>query len=120
MPDKTRCRIEDCHVLKHIVPSPGVSEVDMGLLGGSTVYYWLEDYETGVLGVKVLEAERVFLPKESASAFHEGDEVFYDDSTNTLQETSAGRYRVGKALADAAALTTEVFVDFHGNHALVV
>jgi predicted RecA/RadA family phage recombinase len=120
MPDKTMCRIEDCHVLQHAVASPGVSEADMGLLGDSTVYYWLEAYATGAIGTKVIEAERVKLPKASAAVFAQGDEVYFDTSNLNVDESQAGRYRCGKALEAAAALTTEVLVDFWGNQAEIV
>lgn len=120
MPDLLKCQIEDCHVLQHVVASPGVSEGDMGLLGDSTVYAWLEAYATGAIGTKIIEAERVKLPKASAAVFAQGDEVFFDTSTLNLDESQAGRYRCGKALESAAALTTEVLVDFWGNKAQIV
>jgi len=119
MPDILKCRIEDTHNLTATVPSPGVSEGDMGLIE-DTVYAWLEDYATGDLGVKIIEAERIDLPKESAAAFTKGDYVYYDDSTHTLNTTSAGRYRCGIAREDAAALTTTVEVDFWGHDAVAV
>ena len=120
MPDILKCRVEDCHVLKYQVPSPGVSEGDMGLLGNGTVYAWLEDYATGDIGVKVLEAERITLPAASAAVFAIGDKVFFDTGTLNLNATGGGRYRCGTALAAKAALELTVFVDFHGNNAVAV
>jgi predicted RecA/RadA family phage recombinase len=120
MPDLLKCRIEDCHVIQHVVASPGVTEGDMGLLGDSTVYAWLETYATGVIGTKITEAERITLPAASAAVFAIGDEVYFDTSNLNLDESQAGRYRCGKALAAKAALETSVLVDFWGNQAEIV
>jgi hypothetical protein len=120
MPDILKCKLEDCHVLQHSVASPGVTEGDMGLLGDSTVYVWLEDYATGDIGVKVIEAERITLPAASAAVFAIGDGVFFDTSNLNVDESQAGRYRCGKALAAKAALETTVLVDFWGNQAEIV
>jgi predicted RecA/RadA family phage recombinase len=119
MPDILKCRIEDCHMIQHVVASPGVSEGDMDLVE-DTVYVWLEDYATGEIGVKIIEAERITLPKETGVAFSMGDDVFYDDSTNSLNATGVGRYWCGKARTDAALTDTTVEVDFQGNDARVV
>ena len=120
MPDILKCRIEDCHVLKYEVPSPGVSEGDMGLLGDGTIYAWLEDYETGDIGVKVIEAERITLPAASAAVFAVGDKAFFHPTNLNLDETGAGNYRCATVLAAKAALELTVLVDFHGNNAVAV
>lgn len=117
MPDLLKCRIEDCHVLQATVPSPGVSKGDMGLLE-NTVYAWLEDYETGDLGVKIIEAERIMLPKVAADVFAIGDYVYYIAATTNLTSTSTGTYRCGVCRVAAPALTTEVEVDFWGHDAV--
>ncbi len=117
MPDLLKCRIEDCHVLQHVVASPGVSEGDMGLLE-DTVYAWLEDYATGDVGVKIIEAERITLPATSASVFAVGDYVYYIAATANLTDTNTGTYRCGICLKAKAALETEVLVDFWGNKAV--
>jgi len=119
MPNLLRCRIEDCHVLKYTVPSPGVSEADMGLQE-DTVYAWLEDYETGVVGVKIIEAERIILPAASAATFSVGDYVYYDDTAKNLQGTAGGRYRCGVCRVAKVALETSVEVDFWGHDAVAV
>lgn len=106
-------------MIQATVPSPGVEEGNMSLVE-DTVYVWLEDYETGVVGVKIIEAERITLPKESGVAFSMGDDVFYDDTSKNLTTTQAGRYWCGKARADAALTDTTVEVDFQGNDARVV
>lgn len=120
MPNLLRCRIEDCHVLKATVPSPGVTEGDMGLLGDGTIFAWLEDYATGEIGVKIIESERIILPAASAAVFAIGDKAFFDTSNLNLDETGSGRYRCATVLAAKAALETSVLVDFHGNNAVAV
>jgi predicted RecA/RadA family phage recombinase len=117
MPDILKCKIEDCHVLKHEVASPGVSEGDMGLLE-DTVYAWLEDYETGAIGVKVIEAERIVLPATSASTFSVGNYVYYIAATANLTNTNTGTYRCGICRKAKAALELTVEVDFWGNRAI--
>jgi predicted RecA/RadA family phage recombinase len=119
MPDILKCRIEDTHSLHLTVPSPGVSEGDMGLLE-DTVYAWLEDYETGELGVKIIEAERIVLPKENGVVFAQGDYVYYDDTNKNLTTTHSGDYRCGTARADAAADDATVEVDFWGHDAVLI
>lgn len=119
MPTTLKCRIEDTHSLIHTVASPGVSAGDMGLLE-DTVYFWLEDYDAGVQGVKIIEAERAVLPKESGVTFSQGDYVYYDDTNHNLTTTGAGRYRCGVARADAALTDTTVEVDFWGHDAVAV
>lgn len=118
MPDILKCRIEDTHHLLATVPSPGVSEGDMGVVE-DTVYVWLEDYATGETGVKIIEAERIVLAKE-AVAFDQGDYVYYDPTTGTLNVTGAGNYRCGIAREDAAAGDDTVEIDFWGNSAVAV
>jgi hypothetical protein len=85
-----------------------------------TVYFWLDDYETGDLGVKVIEAERVILPAASAATFSVGDYVYYDDSTNDLNGTAGGRYRCGICRVAKVALELTVEVDFWGHDAVAV
>lgn len=119
MSNVLKCRIEDTHSLILTVPSPGVDAGDMGLLE-DTVYFWLDDYATGVQGVKIIEAERAVLPKESGVTFTEGDYVYYDDTNKNLTTTAGGRYRCGIARADAALTDTTVEVDFWGHDAVAV
>lgn len=119
MPDILKCRIEDTHSLQATVPSPGVSEGDMDLVE-DTVFAWLEDYETGEIGIKIIEAERIVLPKASAAVFAMGDYVYYDDATNDLNGTAGGRYRCGVARAAAGAGVLTVEVDFWGHDAVAV
>ena len=119
MPDILKCRIEDTHSLQLVVPSPGVSEGKMGMIN-KTVYAWLEDYATGELGIKIIEAERIVLPKVAATVFAVGDWVFFDPVTSTLTTTASGHYRCGVCRAAAAASTTTVEVDFTGNNAIYV
>jgi len=115
-----RCKLEDCHVLEGLVaPSPGVSAGDMGLIE-ATVYAYLSDYATGESCVKIIEAERIVLPKEARVAFDVGDDVFYDNSTATLNATGVGRYWCGKCVEAADADDSTVLVDFSGNDAEVV
>lgn len=119
MPNNLRCKIEDCHVLQATVPSPGVTAGDMDMVE-DTIYFWLSDGDTGDTGVKVIEAERVILPAASAATFSVGDYVYYDDSTNDLNGTGAGRYRCGICRVAKVALETTVEVDFYGNDAIAV
>jgi predicted RecA/RadA family phage recombinase len=114
MPDILKCRIEDTHHLTATVPSPGVSEGDMGKTE-DTVYAWLEDYETGELGVKIIEAERIVLPKVAGDVFAVGDFVYYVAATGNLTSTSTGTFRCGICRVAAPALTTTVEVDFWGH-----
>lgn len=118
MPKNLQCKIEDCHMISATVPSPGVSEGDMDLVE-DTVYVWLDGYATGETGVKIIEAERITLAKEAVE-FALGEDVFYDDTTNSLNATGVGRYWCGKARAAAAAAAATVDVDFHGNDAWIV
>lgn len=119
MSEVLKCRIEDTHSLILTVPSPGVSAGDMGIIE-DTVYFWLDDYETGESGVKIIEAERCVLPAASAATFSVGDYVYYDDSTKDLNGTSAGRYRCGICRKAKVALELTVEVDFWGHDAVAV
>jgi predicted RecA/RadA family phage recombinase len=120
MSNVLKCRIEDTHHLPPaVVPSPGVSAGDMDL-EGTTVFFYLDDYETGEIGVRVIDAERAVLPAASAATFAVGADVFYDDSTKDLNGTAGGRYRCGKCRVAKAALELTVEVDFCGNNAVAV
>ena len=119
MPDVLKCRIEDTHSLIYTVSSPGVSEGDMGVLE-DMVYFWLEDYATGVEGVKIIEAERAVLPKEPTTAvFAVGDYVYFDSVNLYLTTYLAGYYRCGICRVAAAATDTTVEVDFWGHDAVL-
>lgn len=118
MPDILKCRIEDTHHLVATVPSPGVEEGDMGVIE-DTVYAWLEDYETGEQGIKIIEAERIVLPKLSTAVFAMGDYVYYDSVNGYLTTYLAGYYRCGIARAAAGNGTTTVEVDFWGHDAVL-
>ena len=113
-----KCRIEDTHSLHLTVPSPGVSEGDMGMIE-DTVYAWLDDYETGELGTKIIEAERIILPKDS-SVFEVGDYVYYDAVAAVLTSTNTGTYRCGVCRVAAATGDATVEVDFWGHDAVAV
>jgi predicted RecA/RadA family phage recombinase len=119
MSDVLKCRIEDTHSLILTVPSPGVHAGDMGLIE-DTVYFWLDDYDTGVQGVKIIEAERCVLPAASAATFSVGDYVYYDDTAHNLQGTAGGRYRCGVCRVAKVALELTVEVDFWGHDAVAV
>lgn len=116
MPDILKCRIEDTHSLILVVPSPGVSEGDMGMIE-DTVYAWLEDYATGEYGIKIIEAERIVLPKDG-SIFAVGDYVYYAAATTNLTSTNTGTFRCGVCRVAAAAGDATVEVDFWGHDAV--
>jgi predicted RecA/RadA family phage recombinase len=117
MPNTLKCRIEDTNNLELIVPSPGVSAGDMGLIEDA-VYFWLEDYDTGALGVKIIEAKHCVLPATSASVFEVGDYVYYIAATANLTDTSTGTYRCGICRKAKAALELTVEVVFWGDKAV--
>ena len=119
MPNILKCKIENTHSLQLTVPSPGVVEGQMDMVE-DTVYAWLEDYATGELGIKIIEAERIVLPAASAATFAIGDYVYYDNTNKNVDVTAQGRYRCGVARSVKAALALTVEVDFWGHDAVAV
>jgi hypothetical protein len=91
----------------------------MGLLE-DTIYFWLDDYATGELGVKIIEAEHCTVKAASAAVFAVGDYVYYDDTLGELNTTAAGRYRCGICRVAKAALELTAQIDFWGHDAVAV
>lgn len=99
-----------------VVPSPGYTAGDF-FFKENLVCIAPEDYATGVKGVGIYQAEKIYVPKPVGTGedIAVGDKVYLNTATGKVSKNSAtGRYFVGYATEAATLDATGVEIDFNG------